>query len=122
MSKELARDYDHLREQLGRRYIDIDEITNALMALEIETPSWGYGRGGTRFGTFADGNEPTDVFGKLEEAAKVHKLTGIAPSVALHIPWDKVDDYTEILHKAEDLKIRIGAINPNVFEDRIYKD
>ena len=121
MSKELTRDYDHLKEQLGRRDIDIDEITNALMALEIETPSWGYGRGGTRFGTFADGNEPTDVFGKLEEAAKVHKLTGIAPSVALHIPWDKVDDYNKILQKAEELNIRIGAINPNVFEDMIYK-
>jgi len=91
------------------------------MALEIETPSWGYGRGGTRFGTFADGNEPTDVFGKLEEAAKVHRLTGIAPSVALHIPWDKVDDYNKILQKAEELNIRIGAINPNVFEDMIYK-
>lgn len=121
MSKELTRDYDHLKEQLGRRDIDIDEITNALMALEIETPSWGYGRGGTRFGTFADGGEPTDVFGKLEEAAKVHRLTGIAPSVALHIPWDEVDDYNKILQKAEELNIRIGAINPNVFEDMIYK-
>lgn len=121
MSKELTRDYDHLKEQLGRRDIDIDEITNALMALEIETPSWGYGRGGTRFGTFADGGEPTDVFGKLEEAAKVHRLTGIAPSVALHIPWDEVDDYNNILQKAEELNIRIGAINPNVFEDMIYK-
>lgn len=121
MSKELTRDYDHLKEQLGRRDIDIDEITNALMALEIETPSWGYGRGGTRFGTFADGGEPTDVFGKLEEAAKVHKLTGIAPSVALHIPWDEVDDYNEVLQKGEELNIRIGAINPNVFEDMIYK-
>ncbi len=121
MSKELTRDYDHLKEQLGRRDIDIDEITNALMALEIETPSWGYGRGGTRFGTFADGSEPTDVFGKLEEAAKVHRLTGIAPSVALHIPWDKVDDYNKILQKAEELNIRIGAINPNVFEDMAYK-
>jgi L-rhamnose isomerase/sugar isomerase len=121
MYKELVDDYDHLKGQLEKRGIDIDEITGALMALEIETPSWGYGRGGTRFATFADGNEPTDIFGKLEEAAKVHKLTGIAPSVALHIPWDKVDDYKEIQNKAEELNIRIGAINPNVFEDMIYK-
>lgn len=113
----LARDYDHL----GRQLENIDEVTGALMALEIETPSWGYARGGTRFAKFVDGDEPTDVFGKLEAAAKVHKLTGIAPSVALHIPWDKVDNYSEILYKAEQLKIRIGAINPNVFEDNIYK-
>ena len=118
----LTRDYDHLREQLAREDTSIDEITGKLMALEIETPSWGYGRGGTRFAKFADGDEPADVFGKLEAAAKVHRLTGIAPSVALHIPWDKVDDYTQILRKAEELKIRIGAINPNVFEDRAYKD
>jgi L-rhamnose isomerase/sugar isomerase len=119
--ENLARDYDHLKGQLERDRINIDEITGVLMKLEIETPSWGYGRGGTRFGTFADGSEPTDVFGKLEEAAKVHKLTGIAPSVALHIPWDEVDDYSKILHKAEELGIRIGAINPNTFEDGIYK-
>ncbi len=115
--EELTSDYDYLREKLE----NIDEITNALTALEIETPSWGYGRGGTRFAKFADGSEPTDVFGRLEEAAKVHKLTGIAPSVALHIPWDKVGDYNEIFHKADELNIRIGAINPNTFEDAIYK-
>ncbi len=91
------------------------------MSLEIETPSWGYARGGTRFGKFPDGTEPTDIFGKLEEAAKVHRLTGIAPSVAIHIPWDKVDDYNTILHKADELGIRIGAINPNLFEDLDYK-
>ena len=119
--EELTRDYDHLRDQLERDGINIHELTETLMALEIETPSWGYGRGGTRFAKFADGTEPTDVFGKLEQAAKVHRLTGIAPSVALHIPWDEVDDYGKILRKAEELSIRIGAINPNTFEDDIYK-
>ena len=120
-AEELTCDYDHLRDQLEREGINIDKLTETLMALEIETPSWGYGRGGTRFAKFADGTEPTDVFRKLEQAAKVHGLTGIAPSVALHIPWDEVDDYSKILHKAEELNIRIGAINPNTFEDGIYK-
>lgn len=119
--EELTSDYDYLKGQLGKDGIDIDKITGALMVLEIETPSWGYGRGGTRFAKFPDGSEPTDIFGKLEQAAKVHQLTGIAPSVALHIPWDEVDDYTKILRKAEELNIRIGAINPNTFEDGIYK-
>lgn len=119
--ERLNRDYEHLKEQLKRDNIDIENITNALMCLEIETPSWGYGRGGTRFGRFVDGNEPTDIFGKLEEAAKVNRLTGIAPSVAIHIPWDKVDDYNKILDKADHLGLRIGAINPNLFEDQDYK-
>ncbi|MGB9594722.1 MAG: TIM barrel protein [Candidatus Poribacteria bacterium] len=119
--ERLNRDYEHLKEQLRRGNIDIENITNALMCLEIETPSWGYGRGGTRFGRFVDGNEPTDIFGKLEEAAKVNRLTGIAPSVAIHIPWDKVDDYNKILDKADHLGLRIGAINPNLFEDQDYK-
>ncbi len=119
--ERLNRDYEHLKEQLRRDNIDIENITNALMCLEIETPSWGYGRGGTRFGRFVDGNEPTDIFGKLEEAAKVNRLTGIAPSVAIHIPWDKVDDYNKILDKADHLGLRIGAINPNLFEDQSYK-
>jgi L-rhamnose isomerase/sugar isomerase len=116
-SEKLISDYEYLSNKLE----NIDAVTEALMNLEIETPSWGYGRGGTRFAKFVDGNEPTDVFGKLEEATKVHKLTGIAPSVALHIPWDKVDDYNEVRQKAEELGIWIGAINPNTFEEEIYK-
>ena len=119
--QDLQRDYESLKAQLDRDGLNIEELAQKLMALEIETPSWGYGRGGTRFGKFPDGTEPTEIFGKLEEAAKVHKLTGIAPSVALHIPWDKVDDYSKILDKAKKLGIRIGAINPNLFEDKPYK-
>lgn len=119
--QDLQRDYEHLKIQLDRDGLDIEELTKKLMALEIETPSWGYGRGGTRFGKFPDGTEPTEIFGKLKEAAKVHKLTGIAPSVALHIPWDKVDDYSMVLDKAKELGLRIGAINPNLFEDKPYK-
>jgi L-rhamnose isomerase/sugar isomerase len=119
--EKLIRDYEHLKEQLKRININIEDVTNELMSLEIETPSWGYGRGGTRFGTFRDGNEPTELFDKLEEAAKVHRLTGIAPSVAIHIPWDKVDDYSKLQQKADQLGIKIGAINPNLFQDQEYK-
>lgn len=119
--EKLARDYEHLRDQLKRNNVDIESITSSLMCLEIETPSWGYGRGGTRFGKFVEGNEPNDIFSKLEEAAKVNRLTGIAPSVAIHIPWDKVDDYNKILNKADQLGLKIGAINPNLFQDQEYK-
>jgi L-rhamnose isomerase len=82
--EKLTRDYEHLKEQLKRDNIDIEYITTALQSLEIETPSWGYGRGGTRFGTFRDGNEPTDIFSKLEEAGKVHRLwRSISPGIRL---------------------------------------
>lgn len=119
--EKLQNDYEHLKDQLKRDKVDIEDITKELMCLEIETPSWGYGRGGTRFGKFVEGNEPTELFAKLEEAAKVHSLTGIAPSVAIHIPWDKVDDYSKVIEKADQLGIRIGAINPNLFQDQEYK-
>jgi len=122
MSEKLTRNYESLTAQLKDDNIDIENITKVLMSLEIETPSWAYGRGGTRFGSFPDGTEPTEIYGKLGQAAKVHKLTGIAPSVAIHIPWDKVDDYEKLGKKAEELGIRIGAINPNLFEDKAYKD
>ncbi len=58
---------------------------------------------------------------KLADAAMVHRLTGVCPSVALHIPWDKVDDWAELKGYAESLGMRIGAINPNLFQDEAYK-
>ena len=62
------------------------------MKLEIETPSWGYGDSGTRFATFQQAGRPRDVFERIDDAAEVHRLTGTAPAVALHFPWDAVDD------------------------------
>lgn len=98
--------------------------TNLLAALKsqhIETPSWGYGNSGTRFKTFSAPGAARNVWEKVEDAAEVHRLTGIAPSVALHIPWDKVENWAELAAFAKDKGITIGAINPNVFQDEIYK-
>ena len=64
-----------------------------LSKLVIETPSWGYGDSGTRFGVFPQPGRPRDVFEKLDDAAEVHRLTGTAPAVAFHFPWDAVEDY-----------------------------
>ncbi len=96
-------------------------IIAALKRQHIETPSWGYGNSGTRFKTFAAPGAARNVWEKLEDAAEVHQLTGIAPSVALHIPWDKPDDWSELSNFAAQHKIKIGAINPNVFQDDAYK-
>src|SRR5690242_17134803 len=93
----------------------------ALAGLEIETPSWGYGDSGTRFATFLQPGRPRDVFEKLEDAAEVHRLTGSAPAVALHFPWDEVDDLTALRGRFGELGLRVGAINPNLFQDPDYK-
>ena len=87
----------------------------------IETPSWAYGNTGTRFKVFRQPGAARDAFEKIEDAAVVHRLTGVAPSVALHIPWDKVDDYARLAKHAADLGMRIGAINPNVFQEDEYR-
>jgi L-rhamnose isomerase/sugar isomerase len=92
-----------------------------LAALEIETPSWGYGDSGTRFATFPQPGRPRDVAERLEDAATVHRLTGTAPAVALHFPWDQTDDLSALRGEAESLGLRIGAVNPNLFQDPDYK-
>jgi L-rhamnose isomerase/sugar isomerase len=98
-----------------------DTVERALGALEIETPSWGYGDSGTRFATFQQPGRPRDVFERLDDAAEVHRLTGAAPAVALHFPWDAVDDLGALRPHAEERGLRIGAVNPNLFQDPDYK-
>ncbi len=97
------------------------ELFAALRAQGIETPSWGYGDTGTRFKTFAYPGAARNVWEKVADAAVVHQLTGIAPRVALHIPWDRVENWAELKRFAEGLGVGIGAINPNVFQDDPYK-
>jgi L-rhamnose isomerase / sugar isomerase len=96
-------------------------IETALSTFSVETPSWGYGDSGTRFGVFPQQARPRDVFEKLEDAAEVHRLTGAAPGVALHFPWDTVDNYADLRDRAERLGLHIGAVNPNLFQDPDYK-
>jgi L-rhamnose isomerase/sugar isomerase len=87
----------------------------------IETPSWAYGNSGTRFKVFPQEGVPRDPYEKLADAATVHRFTGVAPSVALHIPWDKVDDYAHLSAYAKDQGISLGTINANVFQDDDYR-
>src|SRR5689334_4109986 len=81
-----------------------------LGALEIETPSWGYGNSGTRFHVYPWPGAARTVWERLDDAALVHRLTGSCPSVALHIPWDRVDDWPALARHAAERGIRIGAI------------
>jgi L-rhamnose isomerase / sugar isomerase len=100
---------------------DLAAVRQSLLAQRVETPSWGFGNSGTRFAVFGQPGVPRDPYEKLEDAAEVNRLTGICPSVALHIPWDTVDDYADLKRAAADLGLRLGAINPNAFQDPAYK-
>ncbi|WP_017813169.1 L-rhamnose isomerase [Paenibacillus shenyangensis] len=112
--------YALFEEQQQNRGMDLELIKSRLKALQIETPSWGYGDSGTRFKVFQKEGVPRDPFEKLEDAAQVHKVTGLCPSVAIHIPWDKVEDYGKLRSHAESLNLKIGAINPNMFQEEEY--
>src|SRR6516164_8693132 len=100
---------------------DLIAVKAALQAQRIETPSWAFGNTGTRFKVFAQPGVPRTVTEKIEDAAQVHKYTGAAPSVAVHIPWDKVDDYAALAAFAADQGISIGTVNANVFQDDDYR-
>ena len=91
-----------------------------LASQSIELPSWAFGNSGTRFKVFAQQGVPRDPYEKLADAAQVNKYTGAAGSVALHIPWDKVEDYAELAAFAADEGVRIGTINSNTFQDDDY--
>lgn len=88
--------------------------------MTIETPSWAYGNSGTRFKVFAQPGVPRDPYEKIADAAQVNKFTGAAPTVALHIPWDKVSDYKDFARHAEELGVKLGTINSNTFQDDQY--
>ncbi|WP_395574754.1 L-rhamnose isomerase [Streptomyces sp. BK79] len=100
---------------------ELAAVKAALRTQAVETPSWAYGNSGTRFKVFAQAGVPRDPFEKLDDAAKVHEFTGVAPTVALHIPWDRVEDYAALAEHAEKRGVRIGAINSNTFQDDDYK-
>jgi L-rhamnose isomerase/sugar isomerase len=100
---------------------DLTAVKTALRAQRIETPSWAFGNTGTRFKVFAQPGVPRTPQEKIADAAQVHKYTGVAPSVAVHIPWDRVDDYAALASYATDLGVAIGAVNANVFQDDDYK-
>lgn len=96
-------------------------VQDQLAAQEIEVPSWAYGNSGTRFKVFSTPGTPRTPEEKIADAAQVHKYTGLAPKVSLHIPWDLVDDFGALRSYAQDLGVGLGTINSNTFQDDAYK-
>ena len=100
---------------------DLTVVKAVLREQRIELPSWAFGNTGTRFKVFAQPGVPRTVTEKIDDAAQVHRYTGVAPSVAVHIPWDAVNDYGELAGYARAQGVAVGTVNANVFQDDAYR-
>jgi L-rhamnose isomerase/sugar isomerase len=114
----LRDDYAALSRPLERRGVAIDAVKSRVSRLELATPSWGTGVGGTRFARFPMAGEPTNLEEKLEDCAVIHALCRITPRVSLHFPWDKVADPKAAKELAERLGLGFDAVNSNTFQDQ----
>ncbi len=114
----LEDDYDSLGRQLERRGIRIDALRQKVASFRVAVPTWGVGRGGTRFARFPFAGEPTTIHEKLEDCAVVHQLSTITPRVSPHFSWDKVADYRALRQQAEALGLGFDAVNSNTFQDQ----
>jgi L-rhamnose isomerase / sugar isomerase len=110
-----------MQDSLGKQNIDTEAVLEEIQRFTVETPSWGYGDSGTRFKVFHWPGAARTLREKLADAAQVQKVTGICPSVAIHIPWDKEDDWQAVKEYATALGLRIGAVNPNLFQEDAYR-
>ena len=117
--RDLDFDYDTLSRQLTRKGIDIERVLTKVAAFNVAIPTWGAGRGGTRFAKFAIAGEPTNIQQKLEDCAVVQQLSTVTPRVSPHFPWDRVSDYGALRQEAEALGLGFDAVNSNTFQDQL---
>ncbi|WP_203290721.1 L-rhamnose catabolism isomerase [Maricaulis parjimensis] len=118
LTPALEDEYDSLGRQLDRRGIDISAIKASVAEFSVAVPSWGAGRGGTRFAKFPIDGEPTNIHEKLEDCAVIHQLCGMTPRVSPHFPWDHVSDYAALREEADSLGLAFDAVNSNTFQDQ----
>lgn len=114
----LEEDYHALARKLARRGIDADAIKAKVRGFSMAVPSWGAGRGGTRFAKFPLAGEPTNIHEKLEDCAVIQQLGRTTPRVSPHFPWDKVSDYAGLREEAKALGLGFDAVNSNTFQDQ----
>lgn len=96
-------------------------LADALGRFTVAVPSWGFSPMGTRFATFTLGDEARDVYGRIDRAAAVQRALGMTPGLALHFPWDAVDDLEALGRYVRDRGLRVEAVNPNTFQDPAYR-
>ncbi|MGH9517246.1 MAG: TIM barrel protein [Terriglobales bacterium] len=99
-------------------------VFQALETFRIEIPSWGFANTGTRFGKFLQPGAATSTEEKFSDAAEVHRVTGICPTIALHVLWDLpegIHSTKEITALSTRYGVQPGSTNPNLFQDQIYK-
>lgn len=111
-------DYDALDRKLSRTGISIGDVKARVSAFSVAVPTWGAGRGGTRFAKFPIPGEPTNIHEKLEDCAVINQLCRITPRVSPHFPWDKVSDYAALREEAQVLGLGFDAVNSNTFQDQ----
>ena len=117
-AEALDDEYAALGRKLERSGIAIDAIKDKVAGFSVAVPSWGAGRGGTRFAKFPIPGEPTNVHEKLEDCAVINQLSRLTPRVSPHFPWDKVSDYKELREEAAALGLGFDAVNSNTFQDQ----
>ena len=114
----LDEDYAALGRKLERRGVDIDAVKERAKAWGVAVPSWGAGRGGTRFAKFPLAGEPTNIHEKLEDCAVINQLGCTTPRISPHFPWDSVSDYAGLREEAANYGLGFDAVNSNTFQDQ----
>lgn len=114
----LEFDYAALSKQLTRRGLNIAAVTDAVAKFSVAIPSWGVGTGGTRFARFPGPGEPRNIHEKLDDCAVIQALTGATPTVSLHLPWDKAEDYAALRSYAAERGLGFDAVNSNTFQNQ----
>ncbi|MEO8622144.1 MAG: TIM barrel protein [bacterium] len=118
IEREHDRDFTEFSVRAERDGLSADALVEAVLEFQVALPSWAFATGGTRFGRFPGLGEPRTLREKMEDAALVHRLTGAAPRVSLHIPWDEPTDIDGVKADAQRLGLGFDAVNSNTFQDQ----
>ncbi|PRY87603.1 sugar isomerase [Mongoliibacter ruber] len=113
-----AREFNFLAENLEKKGLNVEALIQKLRDFQIAIPSWALGTGGTRFGRFSGGGEPSTLIQKIQDVGILHALNRSSDSISLHIPWDIPQDYEAIRQAAAEVEIGFDAVNSNTFQDQ----
>ena len=115
---EHQRNWSFLKESLTNKGVDVEDLIQKISDFQIAIPSWALGTGGTRFGRFPLGGEPSTLEDKVKDVGLLHALNKSSGAISLHIPWDIPQDYDSIRKIAADLDLKFDAVNSNTFQDQ----